>query len=242
MPASDPEHPSEEIPSAAPDGETSSQEAKGTTDGAAQWLVGKWRSLSNRTRRVLTIGSIGAFLGVLVQSTTLVEKVTVLVSPHLRSQTSFTMASANDNTILIHVSNTGGKPSTLLDYRLNFGTLPIENRTLHPIEDDRSKAVIPAHGDVVIRLTTLGLRARPRDDGMPGRFGRADIDGLMNGQEVTLVIDVKESDDPKRGHLWNLSKPRKFHTAVDAFPADRIRDFILHWLPAHDVREEHNVL
>ena len=212
-------------------------ELAGDADIDAPGTVVKRRSLKNILKRFL-IPAGGTFtLAILLtqlnQIADLTEKLTRIVSPHVESETSVIMATANDDNIVINVSNTGGKPSTLLDYRLDFGELPIETRTLRPLDSDQPMVVIPGHKNVIMRLTALGLRARLRDDGRPGRFSKEEIDERINGQNVTLEINVRESNDPRSAHFWNLIKPRISHKAVDSFPAERIRDFILHWLPSH---------
>ena len=234
-----PAQPSENDPLDAAGSTTESTRLNGdsnpTLSDEKQGSMRALRPFRDRWRTHLTIAGIGAVLLVLNHFIDFVGKTRDLLSHYWSSETSITMMNASDDTIFVNVSNTGGKPSTLLEYRLNFGTLPVENRTLRPVDEDRSKAVIPPGATVPIRLTVLGLRTRVRSDTEPERFTKAEIDQLMNGQEVTLEIDIRESNDPRPGHLWNLIKPRKIHTAVDTFAVERIHEFVIYWLPDHDV-------
>jgi hypothetical protein len=199
-----------ESPDPKPDSTT------GTAQGwLARFLPGKWP--------VISVGSLTAIIG-------LYEAIVRIWLPHIPSHTEIIMANANSTVIAVHVSNTGGKSSTLQAYRLNFEAspvetrLPIENRTLRPIDTDESKAVIPGRSDVTIQLTVLGLRAQVRPNEETERFTRKEIESLMKGKNVRLEIDVKESNDRGPAH----------HMPYDDVSAERLRDFIMHWLPQYE--------
>jgi len=205
------------------------------TDAKEGWLT-RLRPLWDKWRTYLTVAGVTALLVALNHFIDFASKTRDFLSPYWNSHTAITMADASDDgTILVTVSNTGGKPSKLLAYRLNFGTLPVENSTLRLIDEDRSKNVIPPRSQVPIRLTVLGLRAQVRSEGESERLSKTEIDQILKDQEVTLEIDVRESDDAQPSHFWNRRTPRKFHTTADQFPAERIREFVLYWLPEHDV-------
>lgn len=209
-------------PSVTTETETTGPVPNGTTGTAQGWLA-KWHFLPGKWRAFISVGSLTAIIG-------LIEAIIRLWLPHIPSHTEITMANANSTVIAVHVSNTGGKSSTLQGYRLNFETLPvatrlpIENRTLRPIDSDESKAVIPGRSDVTIQLTVLGLRAQVRPDDKTERFTRKEIESLMKGKKVRLEIDVKESNDRGPAH----------HTPYDDVSAERLRDFVMHWLPQYE--------
>jgi hypothetical protein len=109
------------------------------------------------------------------------------------------------------VRNTGLSPSTLRSYRLRFGELPIkdERLALTRSETPETRDYIPEEGEVTIGLTMPGGRT-----GLP----RPELEALIGAQQVTLQVEVQESDSPRDGP-WS---PR-----IATFPADGIREFIL---------------
>lgn len=138
---------------------------------------------------------------------------------HFRpSRTSIALAAANEHAITAHVSNRGPKPSTLVGYRLRFSTLPIHDASLRL--DKSEAATIPAHGKVDVDLKVLTLTPKCLAGGH--RPNNEEIESMLDRHQVTLEVDVAESDDAP-------GKPSK---RVATFPAKRLQPFVRKWVPS----------
>lgn len=137
------------------------------------------------------------------------------------STTSVALAGVTKNTLYVMASNTGPKPSRLLEYRLKFSE-GMDVATLELVETDQraGRNIVLSDSAVKIALTTPGLTRSERQPGGQ-RWSRAEILERMPHLEATLEIDVQESRDGTG----------KFHTRSVAFNAWQIRDFIERKLP-----------
>ncbi len=109
------------------------------------------------------------------------------------SKTSISFTGADASIVYIHVLNTGRKPSTLRAYRLKFDKLPIETARLVLAGDGHEvKSVIPAGGEARIGLRVSGLILR--DDPTEKPYSAAEINQIVDAEQVTLEIDVEESN------------------------------------------------
>jgi predicted nucleic acid-binding Zn ribbon protein len=162
------------------------------------------------------------------------------------SHTRFKVTSSDKDHVVLKAWNTGRKPSTLLSYRLIFNGLPDKEMTLDLSHSDKleAKNVIAPGAPVRIALTNP-LPAMIPESRRGKQYLASEIDELrkkpLSDLTMTLEIDVEESNDPVgSGYLWvpvapggltggvswNLLWPRLFHTRSDAFPGDRIQEFI----------------
>lgn len=127
------------------------------------------------------------------------------------SRTSIQSVDASANTITAHLVNSGPKSATVVGQRLLFGALPIEDKELR-LDKSASATIAPGEGDV--KLVALELLTRCDADGV--RPSKDRIEPLLDQQPVTLVIDVRESDDAP-GH----STRQTFQ-----FPAARLKPLV----------------
>jgi hypothetical protein len=127
------------------------------------------------------------------------------------SRTSLKSADASAQAIIAHVANDGPKSSTLVGQRLKFGALPIEDKDLG-LGKSESATIAPGERDV--KLTTLELVTKCGADGI--RPNKHTIDPLLNQQDVTLQIDIRESDDA----------PGHFRKQTKTFPAAHLKPLV----------------
>jgi hypothetical protein len=106
------------------------------------------------------------------------------------SRTSITSVAATEQAITVHVANSGPKNATIVGQRLKFGTLPIEDAELR-LDKSASPTVPPRGGDVKLTAFTL----LPKCDADGNRPNNAEIEALLGQHNVTLEIDVRESND-----------------------------------------------
>jgi hypothetical protein len=112
------------------------------------------------------------------------------------SSTSVIVARADANLLYVRASNTGRASSTLRRYTLDFGTkVPVETAPLELYGDDKltSENVVAGGGQVNIRLLARGFTPRLRPDGT-GRFSPEEIKNALDVNQVTLSVDVQESN------------------------------------------------
>ena len=114
------------------------------------------------------------------------------------SRTSISFTGADTRVVYVHVANTGRKASTLRAYRLKFGKLPIDTERLVLLTGDSRevKSVIPAGGEARIGLLVRGLTPGRRDATTQERYSAAEIHRMVDAEQVTLEIDVEESNGP----------------------------------------------
>lgn len=109
------------------------------------------------------------------------------------SKTSISFTGADTSIVYVHVLNTGRKPSMLRAYRLKFDKLPIETARLVLTGDGHEvKSVVPAGGETRIGLRVYGFI--PRDDLTKKQYSAAEINQIVDAEQVTLEIDVEESN------------------------------------------------
>lgn len=133
------------------------------------------------------------------------------------SRTSIKSADADVQAITAHVANVGAKRATLVGQRLKFGTLPIVDTDLN-LGDSSLATVAPGWHDVKLTVLTL----EPKCDADGNRPDKQAIDEVLDRNNVTLEIDVRESDDA----------PGHSHRETIDFPAARLRPFIGKWVPS----------
>jgi hypothetical protein len=112
------------------------------------------------------------------------------------SKTSISFTGADTRVIYVHVANSGRKASTLRAYRLRFGGLPIETERLVLLNGDSRevKSVIPAGGEARIGLLVRGLTPGRKNQAGVERYSAEEIHRLTDTAQVTLEIDVEESN------------------------------------------------
>jgi len=145
---------------------------------------------------------------------------------NLESNTTFKVASSDDAHIILKIWDTGRKPSSLVNYRLNLGNLnlipakPTSDRSMELNLGDAGEAagnsVIAPGNPITISLTVVKNLT-------PTSPCETIMKQLAN-ERLTLEIDVEESNDPCC--FWNLIPLRPFHTRRSSFPANRITNFI----------------
>jgi len=125
-------------------------------------------------------------------------------------------------TVTLQVQNRGGRPSTIIGgYRLKFGDLPIVDEPLDVAQAPLA-GVVPGHDTVPVTLIKKsGFEPTRLPDG--SYLTAEQIGQRLPGHNVTLEVDVKESDDPAPG--------RPFHTRSITFPASSIGPFLTTQLP-----------
>ena len=131
------------------------------------------------------------------------------------SETRLLAVSSDENHVFIKVSNTGGKPSRLLGYRLRFADLPNKEFMLDLSADDNTKLsnVITAGSIQRIALTDPQEIPDSRKSLQYTLNERKRFAGMALSQiSMTLEVDVREYNDPNDG-----SKQR---TLRDSFKAD----------------------
>jgi len=139
--------------------------------------------------------------------------------------TSFTVLGTDGDSIIVKASMVGPKLrwSKLIDYRISFGNLPIEDATLKLIKGEETDAVVTSISSGIIHLTTPGLRAlcrNPQVANLPGLYTKDEIMSQIPTQHVTVTISVRESN----GAIRSPTEP---------VPAARVKEFILRHLPDH---------
>lgn len=131
----------------------------------------------------------------------------------LPSRTEVKAVKVTEQAITATLINSGPKTATIVGQRLKFGALPIEDAELRL--DKASAAIKP--GEHGVKLSVLTLDAKCIDGHRPNN---AEIETLLDRHTVTLVLDVRESDDaPGR------STPRTM-----AIPAARLQPFVREWV------------
>jgi predicted nucleic acid-binding Zn ribbon protein len=136
------------------------------------------------------------------------------------SDTSFVVASCTRDVVLLSVANTGRSASVLQRFAMSFGDLPLETVPLRVVPEDREKGrTYIAPGTSILRLQAAGI-TRTRAVNKPQVAAM-----LTDARTVTLMVWIKESDDPAAGP-W---------TKVPAtVPASFVREFVLGRIPDHD--------
>lgn len=135
------------------------------------------------------------------------------------SQTEVKSVQADAQAITAHVVNSGPKSATLVGQRLMFGGLPIEDKELRL---DKSASATIAPGEHDVKLIALELLTKCDADGI--RPNKHKIEPLLDQQPVTLVIDIRESDDPP-----GQSTPR-----IIPIPAARLKPFVRKLVSGYD--------
>jgi hypothetical protein len=115
------------------------------------------------------------------------------------SRTAIQSAEVTAQGVTAHLVNSGPKSATLVGQRLQFGALPLEEKELRL---DKSSSATIAPGEADVKLVALELLTKCSDDGL--RPSKAKVEPLLGQQPVTLVIDVRESDDAP-GHSTRQS-------------------------------------
>jgi len=133
------------------------------------------------------------------------------VNHFLPSRTRIQSVDANAQTITAHLVNSGPKSATVVGQRLMFGALPLEDRDLR-LERSESATIAPGERDV--KLTALELLSRCDAEGI--RPNKEKVEPLLDQQPVTLVIDIRESDDAP-GHSTRR---------IVTFPAARLKPLV----------------
>jgi hypothetical protein len=126
------------------------------------------------------------------------------------SRTTIQSVSANAQEITAHLVNSGPKSSTVVGQRLLFGELPIEDKELRL---DKSASATIASGEGDVKLIALELVTKCADGVRPNK---STIEPLLDQQPVTLVIDIRESDDA----------PGKSTRRSMTFPAARLNPLV----------------
>lgn len=106
------------------------------------------------------------------------------------SRTSVRSVDVGAQAITAHLVNSGPKSATLVGQRLVFGALPLEDKELRL---DKSASATIAPGEVDVKLVALELLAKCDADGL--RPNKEKVEPLLDRQPVTLLIDIRESDD-----------------------------------------------
>lgn len=127
------------------------------------------------------------------------------------SRTSIQSVDANAQDVTAHLVNSGPKSATIVGQRLLFGTLPIEEKDLR-LEKSESATIAPGERDV--KLTALELLTKCDADGI--RPNKDKVEPLLDQQSVTLVIDIRESDDA----------PGHWRRRMVTFPAAHLKPFV----------------
>lgn len=128
----------------------------------------------------------------------------------LPSRTSIQSVHENAQGITAHLVNSGPKSATVVGQRLMFGAVPIVDAALRL--DKASATIAPGERDV--KLTALALDAKCGPDGR--RLNKHKVEELLGQQPVTLVIDIRESDDAP-GHSTRR---------IVTFPAARLKPLV----------------
>jgi hypothetical protein len=128
------------------------------------------------------------------------------------SRTSIQSVDANGQAITAHLVNSGPKSATVVGQRLLFGALPIEDKELRL--DDKAASPTIAPGERDVKLIALELLTKCDADGI--RPNSDKVEPLLDQQPVTLVIDIRESDDAP-GHSTRRSM---------TFPAARLQPLV----------------
>jgi hypothetical protein len=133
------------------------------------------------------------------------------------SQTQIQSVQANEQTITAHVENSGPKSATVVGQRLKFGALPIEDAELNL--DPASATIAPGQHDVKLSVLTLESKCNAAGH----RLNNTEIEELLDQQLVTLILDIRESDDaPGR------STPR-----IRTLPAALLKPFVIKGVPGN---------
>jgi hypothetical protein len=130
----------------------------------------------------------------------LVSTITLLVTQcsayqHRNSETSIAFTRADQNVLYVVVSNTGLSRSTLRGAKLKFGAVDIQDKQLihWSSNEGEPQSVIPAGGDMRVRLLVDGLQRRLSTDKRV-RFTRDEVIAQLSSQVVMLEVDVQESN------------------------------------------------
>jgi hypothetical protein len=128
------------------------------------------------------------------------------------SNTSIQSVDASAQGITAHLMNRGPKNATLVGQRLLFGALPLEDKELRLEKSER--ATIEPGGPREVKLVALELLPKCNADGI--RPDKYKVEALLDRQPVTLVIDVRESDDA----------PGRVSRRTLTFPASRLKPLV----------------
>jgi hypothetical protein len=135
------------------------------------------------------------------------------------SRTFIQSVDANAEGITAHLVNSGPKSATVVGQRLVFGALPLEDKEL---QLDKSVSAAIAPGERAVKLTARELLTKCGADGI--RPNKHKVEPLLDQQPVTLVIDIRESDDP----------PGRSTRRSVTFPAARLKPFVRRWVSGRD--------
>lgn len=141
------------------------------------------------------------------------------------TKTAFAVLGTDGDSIIVKASIAGPKLrwSKLIDYRVSFGDLPIEDAPLKLVKGEETEAVVTSISSGLIRLTVPGLRGRcraPQEEDLPDRYDKEEIMSQIPAQPATLTINVRESN----GEIRKLN---------ETVPIAAIKGFILRHLPDH---------
>jgi TIR domain-containing protein len=135
------------------------------------------------------------------------------------SRTSILSVSESAQSITAHLVNRGPKSATVVGQRLVFGALPIEDTAMR-LDKSESATIAPGRRD--LKLIALQVLTRCGADGM--RPKKDQIEPLLDQQPVTLIIDIRESDDAP-GHSTRRSV---------TFPAARLKSLVGKWVSGRE--------
>jgi hypothetical protein len=136
------------------------------------------------------------------------------------SRTRFAFTRATEKEIAIHVWNTGQPASRFLGGRLKFGDVEIHDLDL--------AVAAGSAANVIIGQTAVMIELVAAADVTP-RGGETDLRKALRGKNVTLEVDVEESNDPARGFLWR--PPRDVHRYQRVVSGDSLVEFIVQNYP-----------
>jgi hypothetical protein len=131
------------------------------------------------------------------------------------SRTSIASFGPTGQAITAHLANHGPKSATIVGQRLKFGALPIDDVELRL---DKSQSATIAPGERDVKLIAFSLEPKCGADGYyPNNVM---IEALLGQHNVTLEVDVRESDDAP-GHTTRR---------IATIPAAKLKPFVGKWV------------